>query len=143
MKIFKKDLPRLRELFLEFKDPVGFKFAQQYLGGYPELEKLLKYRWFKSQWEQWQLELQASIKSKALERIQEISLEGSSQSLNASKYLANGEYLDTVKDKQRGRPTKEEVSGELKRKVQEVETVNEDYKRMQQNTLHVITGGRA
>lgn len=138
--IQKKDLPELRKKFLECQDPVGYKFAEKHLGGYEFLEKLLKTNWFKPHWTTWQEQLRAEIKSKALERIQEIAVEGSAQSLNAAKYLANGEYIDGIKTPGRGRPTKEEVSGELKRQVKALDVKQEDYSRM--TALTLIQGGK-
>jgi hypothetical protein len=135
----KKDLPELREKFLELNDPTGFKFAEKYLESYARLENLLTQGWFKNSWDDWQNELRARIKSEALKRIQEISEEGSAQSLNAAKYLANGEYLEGAGAK-RGRPSKEEVSGELKRQVKAIDVLNEDFNRM--TGLTVVQGGK-
>ena len=138
-KITKKDLPNLKKAFMEVRDPIGFNFAESHLGGFDQLERLHKFVWFKREWDKWQKELRASIKAEALKRIQEIASEGSTQSLAAAKYLANGEYLDEASSK-RGRPTKEEVTGELKRQVKAIEIRNEDYNRM--TGLTVVQGGK-
>lgn len=138
-KLTKQNIYDFRKKFLELRDPIGFKFAEKYLSGYQELERVMKFSWFLEHWEEWQKELRAAIKSDALERIQEISVEGSAQSLNAAKYLANGEYLEDAP--KRGRPSKAEVTGELKRNVKVIEELNEDYKRM--TGLTVVQGGKS
>ena len=149
MKLTKTTLKNFKQHFLDYKDPVGVVFAEKHLGGYSELQRLLKFNWFSTEWTKWQEDLRAKIKSEALTRIQEISSEGSAQSLNAAKYLANGEYEETKNTK--GRPTKEMIKGELKRQVEAVQAVNEDYKRMTGlpvtrlagwNPVTVVQGGK-
>lgn len=136
----KKDLPELRKKFLEYKDPTGYKLAMEYFGDFKGLQRFLKQKYFKNIWDGWQEELRAEIKSTALARIQEIAQEGSAQSLVAAKYLANGEYIEGIDTKKRGRPTTEEVTGELKRQVKAVETRQNDYNRM--TGLTVVQGGK-
>ncbi len=130
--------PILRELFIQTGDTVGIKFANKYLGGWEHFQALLKCEWFSKAIQDWTIELKAMIKAKALERIQEIAEEGSAQSLQANKYLANEEY-DEASSK-RGRPTKEEVTGELKRQVKAVTQADEDYNRM--TAFTVVKGGK-
>ncbi len=141
-KFTKYNAKEYRTKFLELKDPVGVKFAEKYLGGYMELERIMKFAWFKPYWDTWQKELRAILKSEALERIQAISAESSAQSLNAAKYLANGDYIEEGSAK-RGRPSKDELSGELKRQVKLIDEIDQDIQRMTAGGLKVITGGRA
>lgn len=133
--------PILRDLFIEAGDPVGVKFAKKYLGGWDHFQALLKCTWFSKVYQEWQIELRANIKANALQKIQEISEEGSAQSLAAAKYLANGEYTEEGKaSAKRGRPSKEEVQGELKRQVKALTQAEEDFNRMTQ--FAVINGGK-
>jgi hypothetical protein len=128
-KFNKQKMAELKALFLKYEDPIGVEFGKEALGSFTDLQRFLTFKWFNEAWELWQTELRAIIKSRALQRIQEISQEGSAQSLNAAKYLANGEYIEGTGSK-RGRPTKEEVTGELKRQVKAIDVLDEDFKRM-------------
>jgi len=131
--------PVLRELFIELGDYTGYKLAKEYLGGYPHLERLLKCAWFAKCFNKWKEELFINTKAKALEKIVEISQTEGASALAASKYLANGEYLEGLETK-RGRPSKEELKGELKRQVEAVSSTNEDFKRM--TAFTVVNGGK-
>jgi hypothetical protein len=121
--------PCLKDLFLKLGDPTGTKMANEYLGGWEHFKALQKCSWFKEIWKDWQEELQQIKLCAALEKIEEIADSDSAQRLAANKYLAGKEWEAESKSP-RGRPTKEEVSGELKRAVQEVKQIKEDRERM-------------
>jgi hypothetical protein len=74
----------------------------------------------------------------AIQKIKQIADEGNdTQALQASKYLAEAGW-----DKQaaRGRPSKEELKGELKRLANLSEQTNEDLERI--GGLKLIKGGK-
>lgn len=131
--------PMLRDLFMEMRDITGIRFANKYLGGYDHLQKLLAVPWFKKEYDSWIQELRLIYRAEAIARIEEIQNEGSAQSLAAAKYLAELDSENKGASK-RGRPSSEEVTGELKRAVRQEQTAKEDYNRMM--GLTVITGGK-
>lgn len=120
--------PSIREHFLLSMDPTGYETAMKYFGSYEHWEVLLKTPWFKESHDKWQSELAAKIKSKAIRVIREIAENPEDkQALAASKYLATAEYN---KVDNRGRPSKEEVTGKLKQAVEIAEADLDDMKRI-------------
>ena len=79
---------------------------------------LEKCSWFREAHDKWQKELRMREKSQAIKKIKEIAESDSSQALAASKYLATADY---DKKDSRGRPSKAEIKGELKRSVRLIE----------------------
>jgi len=130
----------LKQEFLKLGDVTGYKLAQKYLASYEHFKILIeKTPWFAEEFNLWVEELALKLKHEALERIKEISEEGSAQSLGASKYLANEEY-NTKVTKVRGRPSKEEIAGELKKEAKVASQTIDDFKRM--TGLSVVQGGK-
>jgi len=116
-----------RTTFVDMGDPTGYTWAMKYLGDYEHWLKLCNCNWFKPALEVWQNELKQKVRSRALERIRTIQDKGSeSQSLAAAKYLAGFEW----EKGSRGRPSKAEVAGELKKQVQLLEAEDDDYNRI-------------
>lgn len=132
--------PVFKDEFLRLRDATGVKLAHKYLASFEHLQRLLECHWFKSQWDLWVKELYAILKQEALERIEEISKEGSAQSLSAAKYIADMVSGESATPKKRGRPSSEEVSGELKNQVRQLTKAEEDYNRLTQ--WNVIKGGK-
>lgn len=134
-----KDHPGLinaRKTFVELCDPTGYKWAMLYLGDYAHWLHLLKQQFFRDAYETWMDELNMKLKSEAIARLQEIAKSDTAQATVANKYLASREY-----DKaERGRPSKSEITGELKRAVQMSEMERDDLERI--GGLKVINGGK-
>lgn len=127
-----------RRSFVHEGDPTGYLWALKYLDSYKHFERLLESTWFKEAFDQWVRELNMKNRSDAIKKIKQIADEGNdTQSLQASKYLAEVGW-----DKQtgRGRPSKEELKGELKRLATLSEQTNEDLERI--GGLKLIKGGR-
>lgn len=117
-----------RKTFVEFNDPTGYKWAMKYLGDYAHWKALLKCKWFVEALDVWIDELETKIRSEALDKIKEIQDEGQpAQSLVAAKYLAGFEWKAKGT---RGRPSKQEVAGELKRATAILETEKTDAQRI-------------
>jgi hypothetical protein len=106
----KEGLINFGKAYIATRDPTGYKVSQEVLGGdYTLWTVLLNCRWFKNAKEIWDRELDAMIKSEALDEIRALAKEGlPAQRLAAAKYLANLEYR---KDRlaQKGRPRREDV----------------------------------
>ena len=132
--------PFMKDEFLKLKDPTGVKFANKFFEDWEHLQYLLKAKWFRECWDSWQSELKATLKQEALEVIKTIMTEGSTQSFAAAKFIATSEYEQEGKTSKRGRPSKEEVQGELKNALKAATQTEEDYNRMMGFT--VINGGK-
>lgn len=133
----KPGLVNCRTTFVNFKDPTGRKWALTYLGDWNHWTRLMRCKWFREAYDSWIMELNAQLKSEALSKVMEIMQgENSAQALAAAKYIASAEY-DKVG---RGRPSKSEMEGELKRAAEAVAVEDEDLARI---GLTVINGGKS
>jgi len=131
--------PVLRHEFIKLRDPTGVKFANKWLGGWQHLKALQESKWFAETWAEWQEELYQTDKMERLEKIREIAESTEPQAFQAAKYLANREYESTPS--KRGRPSKEEISGNLKNEIRQLTQLEEDNQRMT-GTLTLIQGGK-
>jgi len=129
----KPGLINAKDTFVELNDPTGYKWAIEYLGSWKHFQALLETPWFREAYSVWLEELQAKTAAEALIRIKEIAESGGQQALAASKYLVEQGWLS-----KRGRPSKAEIRGELKKAVEINETTKEDMERI---GLKVIEGG--
>ena len=117
----KEGLTNLRRSYVALGDPTGYKLAQLHLEDYSHWQLLMKCPWFKEAKEIWDVELDAKLASEGLDTIKLYAdgIEGLSPAvqLTAAKYLADKAYKKNAapsKGPGRGRPTKEEVEGNLK-----------------------------
>lgn len=117
-----------RKTFVSLKDPTGYKWAMKYLQSWEHFEKLLQAEWFVEAYQGWLKELKIKLKSEAIERISKIAQEASPQALPANKYLATHDWEKAASD--RGRPSKAELKGELKKQVKLLEQEQDDAKRI-------------
>lgn len=124
----KPGLVNCRKTFVELGDPTGYKWAIRYLGDYEHWKRLTRCSWFKDAYDVWMNELKMKLQSEALDTIRGISQsENPAQALVASKYLASFEW----EKKGRGRPSKEEVQGELKQAAKMLSEEDKDFERIQ------------
>lgn len=121
--------------FIELEDPTGRLWAERYLGSWEHWKRLSEAPWFAKRLSEWREELETIELSRAIQRIKELSRGESSAALPASKYLAERGW-----EKTRGRPSKSEINGELKRQVKIVEAHEEDAKRM---GFKLVQGGKS
>lgn len=119
-------LPSVRQLFLSYKDPTGYKFAKEVLGSYEHWKKLLDTDWFPQYLEEWQAELEVKLVSDSLLKIKEISIGPSAQAFNAAKYLAEKGW-EPVKQ---GRPKKSDKDKTAKVQAGIEAEVEEDLQRI-------------
>jgi len=124
------DIPGLinaRKAFVNTNDPTGYTWAMTYLGSWEHFQKLMKARWFREAFDLWVEELAAKRKSEAIAAIREIASDETNKSrLPAARFLAE---LDK-KPHTRGRPSKEEISAELKQQMKELTVEDEDAARI-------------
>lgn len=125
-----------RTTFVNLRDPTGRKWALTYLGDWNHWLRLMKCPWFREAYDTWISELNLQFKSEAISKVYEILHgENGAQALAAAKFLSSEEW----DKKARGRPSKAELDGELKRAAQALSVEDEDLKRI---GLKVINGGK-
>jgi hypothetical protein len=116
-----------RKTFIELEDPTGYQWAIKYLGDWSHWLKLMKAPWFREAYETWLDELSIKLKSEAIQKIRAIAeKEGDKQALPAARYLAD----ETWNKSPRGRPSKAQLQGELKKEVERLSIEDEDAKRI-------------
>lgn len=126
-----------QKTFVALRDPTGYKWAMEYLGDWRHWERLLPLPWFAEAVETWRHNLRLLLQAEAIARIQMIAEGDSAQSLAANKYIAEEGWKD--KGAGRGRPSKLELSAEMKRLTQAAKTVEDDASRI---GLKVINGDK-
>lgn len=126
-----------RKTFVEERDITGYKWAMKYLHSWEHWERLQKCKWFVVEVQRWQEELRVLLRQEALAKIQEIAASGSPQAYQAAKFLANQEWDKPTRN--RGRPSKEELKGELRDAARALSREEEDAERI---GLTVINGGK-
>jgi hypothetical protein len=136
------DVPGLincQRTFVELGDPTGYKWAMMYLRDWNHWQKLIDVPWFREAYETWVNELSMKQRSEAIARIQDIARsENDAQALPASKYIAERGWEKSLPS--RGRPSKSEVAGELKRAIAAATVEDEDAARI---GLTLIKGGKS
>lgn len=118
----------VRKTFVDLGDPTGYRWAMKYLGDWDHWLKLCESPWFSEALNGWIKELEIKIRSEAIVRLVEISGSGTPQAISAAKFLATLEYKKQPNG--RGRPSKSEMSAELKHLTQLAEEEQEDYERI-------------
>ena len=114
--------PSLKRLYLQHKDPLEYSFATTYLYDWDHWQRLCRNKIISLHIEKWREELRLMLVSEGVFSI--INLATEKDSYQAAKYLA-----DMGWDKSgRGRPSKEEIEGELKKRADKEAEWNEDFK---------------
>lgn len=124
----KPGLINARKTFVELDDPTGYQWCMKYLGDWAHWKRLEKERWFQEALAEWRDELRIKHQSEAIQMIKAAQESGDKNALVAAKYLA--EYGWEKRGSGRGRPSKAEVQGELKRQAESVSAEDEDIKRI-------------
>lgn len=104
-----------RDTFVALEDPTGYKWALEYLGDWEHFQKLMKAPWFVDAFNSWNEQLHIKLKSEAISKIKEIGEGSGNNALAAQKYLAEKGWEKA--ENKRGRPTRAELKGELKRQA--------------------------
>jgi len=122
----KPGLINARKTFVALRDITGYKWAMAYLGDWAHWLALMKHQWFRDAYEVWVAELRMLLRSEALARIEEIAQTDGQQKLPANRYLAGFEW----EKNNRGRPSKEEMAGELRKQAKVLESEEDDAQRI-------------
>jgi len=119
------DYKSLKKLYMEAEDPTEYTFAKNVFGeeGWEHWQKLKDAYWFKDHLEDWREELEIKLRSEGIKEMKKLADAGHKE---AAKWIATGGW-DTSKA---GRPSKEKIKGELKRKTKIANDIHADAKRI-------------
>lgn len=125
-----------RKEYIRDMDPSGYKTATRLLENYDHWKLLMKSPWFREAKKEWDEELQAKQEAEAMEVLREIMKGGddvkvSEQIAAAKAVLAKTERSTKSGKPPRGRPTTEEVEGQLKEEARLSREEQEDAARIQ------------
>lgn len=113
--------PSLKRLYLQHRDPLEYSFANLYLYDWDHWQRLCRNRLVSAHIEKWREELRLSLVSDGVGSIID-------QALNKDSYQAAKWLAEMGWDKSgRGRPSKEEVEGELKKRADQEKNWSEDF----------------
>jgi hypothetical protein len=117
--------------YIAYGDMTGYKMADKYLEGYSHWNLLMKSQWFKEAKAIWDEEIEARLHAEAMETLVAISKGEGPQAIQAAKFLATKQYREKHPGKGiRGRPSKDEVAGQLKQELEDAKTISRDAERI-------------
>lgn len=119
--------PSLKRLFLEEGDPTEYLFATKYLYDWEHWQRLCKNALIGRHIDRWREELSLSLRADGISSIIDAAL--TDKHYQASKWLADKGW----EVKSRGRPSKEEIEGELRKQADAEKEFSDDFKLL---TLH-------
>ena len=121
----------LKDKYLELADTTEYVFAKMYLGGYDHWKRICESYVLKPYIADWRLELDKRLQANYLTQLREIAAGTGNAALSATKYLLETQTSfgknGTAK---RGRPSKEEVAGNLKEETRTAKELAEDAARL-------------
>lgn len=121
-KVYKgKTYPSLKRLYLEYQDPKEYNFANTYLYDWPHWKRLCNNSIVGKHIEEWREELELKLVSEGVLNL--ISLATDKESFQAAKYLADRGWDKSEK----GRPSNEQIEGEIKKRADKREEDDEDF----------------
>lgn len=109
-------------------DTTGYTTANRLLDGYPHLVALMKAGWFRDAREKWDEEIEAKLRSEAMEAVRRIANSEDKNALQAAKFLAGRSHIEKTATK--GRPTKEAIAAAIKDEVKSSKTLDDDFARI-------------
>lgn len=102
--------PSIKRLYLEMEDVTEYEFANKYFLGWDHWQRVVANKIFTEQVESWREELELKLTARTVSEMRKLAKEGSFQ---ASKWLMDQGW----QPKRAGRPSKEDVDSELKRRA--------------------------
>lgn len=121
--------------YVELVDPSGYRVTLSLLhGDFNHWIALMKCPWFTEYKEEWDKEIDAKLFAEGLDVVRSIQKDEDASPavrLQAAKLLVQKGYKDKDKKPTRGRPSKEEVQGELKRQAESSKALDKDFERIQ------------
>lgn len=118
----------LRNLYMDTNDLTEYAFANTYFANWEHWEQICQCAWFKPHIRKWRKELKTKLESMVLQAV----LEEAKDPKSKNRFSANKLIYDRLQKSHiiRGRPSKEEVEGELKRQTHAERQLQEDLKRI-------------
>lgn len=125
----------LYRLYMEMGDLTEYEFALTYFYNWNHWKRLCLVPWFLPHVTRWREELDLKTKSEAIKRIKEEAKDPKGKNtFSANKVLIDRAWEKSAPKKEVvrtvGRPSNEEVVGELKRQVESLKAVDADYERI-------------
>lgn len=114
----------LRKLYMEAKDLTGYRFAEKYLAGYRQWKRFKANKWINDHIENWEEELELSIRADALQDM--LNLSETEGSFQATKFLLDRGYSKLPK----GRPSKKDQVAAGKKDAQAQKEYEQDMLRL-------------
>lgn len=135
-----KGYVNFRKEYVSDMDTTGYTTATRLLENYAHWERLMKSTWFVEAKEEWDREVEAKRRSLAERALKRVLLDEDAtrteRTTAAKAVLALEKKAVTKKETVRGRPSNEEVKGELKRATRKEKDILEDMKRIQKATKY-------
>lgn len=119
-----------REEYVRDADMSGYTTTIRLLGDYGYWKHLMKAAWFRDAVRDWNEELEAKLYAEGVAKIRALANSDDKGALTAAKYLADRNFKLDKKSPTRGRPSNEEVEGELKAQTKELSDVEQDAARI-------------
>lgn len=121
-----KGYKSMKQLYMACEDPTEYSFAMEILGSWEHWQKLSNSTWFKPIVDAWREELEIKLRSKGIRTMAELAVKDKNK--DAAKWLAQAGFK--LNSNSRGRPSKEEVQGELKKQARLKADIEEDASRL-------------
>lgn len=121
-KVYKgRTYPSLKRLYLEYCDPKEYNFAREYLYDWPHWQRLVHNKVVGRHIDEWRKELELHLVSEGVQIL--VDLAQTDRSYQAAKFLADRGWDKS----ERGRPTKQAVKEELKKRADDAAEFAEDF----------------
>lgn len=120
-----KVFPSLKRLYLEHGDPKEYSFARKYLYDWNHWQRLCRNAIVSRHIAGWREELELNLVSEGVATLIDLAI--NEKSYQAAKYLADRGWDKS----ERGRPSNEQVEGELKRRADQEKEWSEDFNLLQ------------
>jgi hypothetical protein len=117
-----------RKEYVNDGDPTGYTTAMRIFKDYFYWEYLCGIAWFNEAKEGWDRELDAKLKAEGIKKIRELAQGDDPKALNAAKFLATLDYKRG--GLKRGRPSKEEIDGNIKAAIKDRQAIDDDAARI-------------
>jgi len=120
----------LRQEYVNDGDPTGYTTSLRIFGEFAYWQYLCGIRWFVEAKEEWDKELEAKLRSEGIAKIRKLAEGDDPKALGAARFLATLEYKKGGTTLKRGRPSKEEIEGNIKEEIRQRDAVDEDAERI-------------
>ena len=125
-KLYKgKTFISLKKQYIEAGDPTEYIFANECLYNWEHWQRMCRNKVISTHIDKWRDELHLSLVADGVISLMELAREG--KHYQAAKWLADGGF----KKDERGRPSKEKIEGELKKRADEHQEWSEDFQLLQ------------